>query len=122
VQIEYLMQHPETRQTLMLFSLTSAIGQVFIFLTIKTFDSLILSTITTTRKFFTIVVSVLVHGHVLSLGQWTAVALVFLGLAADQVMDSYSKRNAKALHGDKHGSGSAAVAHGPDSGKTQHGK
>lgn len=40
------------------FSLTSALGQNFIFLTIKYFDALVLTTVTTTRKFFTILVSV----------------------------------------------------------------
>lgn len=99
--------------TLILFALTSAFGQVFIFLTIKSFDSLILSTITTTRKFFTIVASVLVNGHVLGMGQWLAVGLVFVGLAADQVVDQAGKRGHKHAVGHTGGAGSGGhSAHG----------
>jgi len=44
---------------------------------------LALTTVTTTRKFFTILFSVFLYGHVLSLQQWTGVSMVFLGLAVD---------------------------------------
>ena len=77
VQFSYLAKHPALLQTLVLFGLSSAFGQVrvcsllpyppavprerpaprpqiFIFYSIRTFDSLTLSTITTTRKFFTV--------------------------------------------------------------------
>jgi UDP-galactose transporter B1 len=39
--------------------------------------------VTTTRKFFTILFSVFLYGHVLSVQQWAGVAMVFLGLAVD---------------------------------------
>lgn len=50
-----LMTSNETNNRL---SLTSALGQNFIFLTIQLFDALVLTTVTTTRKFFTILLSV----------------------------------------------------------------
>ena len=77
----------------MLFSLCSAFGQLFIFWTIREFDSLTLSTITTTRKFFTIVTSVVFHGHVLTQGQWVAVGVVFAGLALETVEKEWEKRS-----------------------------
>jgi UDP-galactose transporter B1 len=57
-----------------------AIGQIFIFLTITWYSSLVCTTITTTRKFFTILFSVLHFGHKFSVGQWASVGLVFGGL------------------------------------------
>lgn len=59
---------------------TAAVGQVFIFLTITWYSSLTCTTITTTRKFFTILLSVLHFGHVFTKAQWCCVALVFAGL------------------------------------------
>lgn len=49
---------------------------------------------TTTRKLFTILFSVVLHGHYLSGQQWSGVALVFLGLAID-AWEKNSSRIAK---------------------------
>jgi UDP-galactose transporter B1 len=75
---------------------------VFIFLTIKYFDALVLTTVTTTRKFFTILVSVVMYGHSLNNKQWLAVLLVFFGLSGE-VYDKYEKKKAqraKAVAGE----------------------
>ena len=96
-QLAYLATHPQVVVALVLFSLCSAFGQIFIFLTIRTFDSLTLSTVTTTRKFFTIVASVVVHGNVLNPKQWFAVLIVFAGLSLE-VVDSYLEGRKKHLH------------------------
>eukprot|EP00956_Cyclotella_meneghiniana_P005277 scaffold6599_cov61-Cyclotella_meneghiniana.AAC.4 len=61
-------------------NISASMGQVFIFLTIHHFSPLICTTITTTRKFFTILLSVYKFGHVLDVWQWSSVALVFGGL------------------------------------------
>ena len=98
----------------MLFSLCSAFGQIFIFLTIRTFDSLTLSTITTTRKFFTIVASVVVHGNVLNNSQWLAVLVVFAGLGLE-VVDGYlegRKRSRKAAASAASAAAAVGVAGG----------
>jgi hypothetical protein len=63
------------------------VGQLFIFATITTFDPLALSVITTTRKVFTIVVSTLWFNHSLSLMQWFAVTLLFVGLLWNDVLE-----------------------------------
>ncbi|XP_066376311.1 UDP-galactose/UDP-glucose transporter 3-like [Miscanthus floridulus] len=59
----------------------AAVGQNFIFLTISRFGSLTNTTITTTRKFMSIVVSSVISGNPLSLKQWGSVVMVFLGLS-----------------------------------------
>lgn len=55
---------------LLAFSLASAVGQNFIFYTITSFNPLVMTTITTTRKFFTIVFSVIFYGHAIGTRQW----------------------------------------------------
>lgn len=102
LQILYMRSHPELLQTLCLFALTSAFGQLFIFYTIRSFDSLVLTTITTTRKFFTIVLSVFWFGHSLNTKQWLAVGLVFAGLVLDAYQEEMEKQRKRAgEHGPK---------------------
>ncbi|CAN0167085.1 unnamed protein product [Ectocarpus sp. 12 AP-2014] len=62
------------------FSLAAACGQFFIYYTITTFNPLACATITTTRKFFTIVFSVITFGHTISLTQWGGVVMVFVSI------------------------------------------
>ena len=68
------------QHTLVRLNASAAVGQIFIFLTITWYSSLVCTTITTTRKFFTIVLSVLYFGHVFTSTQWLSVTLVFFGL------------------------------------------
>jgi UDP-galactose transporter B1 len=55
----------------------------------------VLTVATTTRKFFTILASVLWFGHALSLTKWFAVGLVFAGLSIEilgKYVDDYLAR------------------------------
>lgn len=65
---------------LILLNTAVAVGQIFIFLTITWYTPIITTTITTTRKFFTILLSVYAFDHTFSVLQWTGTALVFFGL------------------------------------------
>ncbi|CAB9523279.1 35 member B1 [Seminavis robusta] len=65
---------------LVVLNLTVAVGQIFIFLTITWYSSLVCTTITTTRKFFTILLSVMYFGHHFTMLQWVSTGLVFCGL------------------------------------------
>jgi UDP-galactose transporter B1 len=51
----------------------------------------ICTTITTTRKFFTILLSVYKFGHVLSIWQWISVTLVFFGLYMEIVAKLFER-------------------------------
>ena len=50
-----------------------------------------LTTVTTCRKFFTILASVVFFGHQLKALQWFGVGLVFTGLSLE-VVESYQKK------------------------------
>ncbi|KAL1539415.1 UDP-galactose/UDP-glucose transporter 3 [Salvia divinorum] len=79
--IAFCRQHSEAAWDILLYCLCGAVGQNFIFLTISRFGSLTNTTITTTRKFVSIVVSSLLSGNPLSGKQWGSVTMVFSGLS-----------------------------------------
>jgi len=91
----YLLPRRQLQLDVMMFSLCSAMGQNFIFYTITGPGPLVCTTITTTRKFFTILASVLLFpGNSLNSKQWLSVAIVFVGLFIE-LQDKYSAQKAK---------------------------
>ena len=66
------------------------------FYTLHNFNSLVLTTITTTRKFFTILSSVVLFGHSLVGPQWIGVALVFVALLLE-LAAKYSQKYASIV-------------------------
>ncbi|KAG7351124.1 UAA transporter family protein [Nitzschia inconspicua] len=78
--LRLLVRNDHLRWNVAILNAVVAVGQIFIFLTITWYSSLVTTTITTTRKFFTILFSVLHFGHAFSVGQWTSVVMVFSGL------------------------------------------
>lgn len=85
--------HPIIIYDLILFALCGAIGQCFIFHTLEKYGSLMLVTVTVTRKMFSILLSAFWFNHAFSLGQWMAVGLVFLGIG----LEAYMKRRESAI-------------------------
>jgi len=79
----FILRHPKIIPRLLTFFLCSAIGQHFIFLTIRHFGPLTVSIFTTCRKFFTVLCSVVIFGNVLSAQQWFGALIVFTGLTLD---------------------------------------
>jgi UDP-galactose transporter B1 len=62
----YLMNNPDIAWNVIMSCICSAAGQCFIFYVIACFDPLVCTTITTTRKMFTVLFSISFKGHVLS--------------------------------------------------------
>ncbi|KAG2033687.1 UAA transporter [Suillus americanus] len=81
--IGFIRTHPSVIVPLVQFSLTGALGQLFIFETLQHFGSLTLVMITLTRKMFTMVLSVVVYDHKLTLGQWVGAGIVFGGISVE---------------------------------------
>lgn len=79
----FIQRHPNLVGDIALFSILSAIGQFFIFLTVTEFGPLPCSIVTTTRKFFTVLTSVFYFGNNLNKTEWLGTSLVFLGLLLD---------------------------------------
>jgi len=87
----FIQRHPFIIWDLMTFSIASALGQFFIFRMIADYGPLPCSIVTTTRKFFTVMVSVLYFGNQLSLRQWNGAILVFTGLTLDSIYGKTKK-------------------------------
>jgi UDP-galactose transporter B1 len=99
--LAFIRSHPSVTTPLAQFALTGALGQLFIFETLQHFGSLtlvyvlmsylverltddvIIRTITLTRKLFTMLLSVVVYNHQLTLGQWLGAAVVFAGISVE---------------------------------------
>lgn len=81
--LSFIYRFPEVLISIIILSVSNPIGQFFIYAMIHRFGSLTNSTITTTRKFFSILFSVFWFGHPLSILQWISVAIVFASLAVD---------------------------------------
>merc|ERR1712242_95070 len=59
------------------------IGQCFVYYTVTNFGPFYLSVITTTRKFFTVIFSILLFGHAISIWQWLSIGFVFFGVGME---------------------------------------
>lgn len=81
--LAFVRAHPSVVSPLAQFALTGALGQLFIFETLQHFGSLTLVTVTLTRKLFTMLLSVVVYNHKLTLGQWAGAGIVFAGISVE---------------------------------------
>lgn len=81
----FASRYPQLLSHLATLALAGCIGQLFIFLMVAGFGPLACSVVTTTRKFFTVLFSVVFFGNLLIPRQWLGAILVFTGLFADMV-------------------------------------
>lgn len=81
--LQFMKAHPAIVQDILLFAFCGAMGQLAIFYTLEKFGSLVLVTVTLTRKMFTMLLSVVWFNHALTPGQCVGVALVFGGISAE---------------------------------------
>jgi solute carrier family 35 (UDP-galactose transporter), member B1 len=90
--IAFLSRHPPVLKDVLAFCACGAVGQLFIYATLERFSSLLLVTVTVTRKMLTMLLSVAWFGHRLGRGQWMGVGLVFGGIAAEAWVQSLEKK------------------------------
>ncbi|XP_055849771.1 solute carrier family 35 member B1 homolog [Episyrphus balteatus] len=86
----FTSRHPQLLTHLATLAFAGALGQLFIFLMVAGFGPLACSVVTTTRKFFTVLFSVIFFGNLLIPRQWLGAILVFVGLFADMVFGKKS--------------------------------
>ncbi len=79
----YVVEFPKIIPDLVTISVLGVVGQVCIFYIIRYFGPVILGIITTTRKFFTVIASILIFNHSLTPLQWVCVCMVFAGVSAE---------------------------------------
>lgn len=81
--LSYCTANPEVLMLIIKFSICSAIGQSFIFYTVAHFDPLVCSTVTTTRKIFSVFLSIFLKGHHLSGQGWAGVGVAVGGILGE---------------------------------------
>ena len=96
--LNYIATYPACFSDLIVLGLMGTVGQCFIFYTITNFSPFYLSVVTTTRKFFTVIASIFMFGHDVSVFQWASIGLVFFGVG----MEIYEgKKKADRAHKEK---------------------
>ncbi|KAI0527784.1 solute carrier family 35 member B1 [Xylaria bambusicola] len=102
--LAFMARHPGVWSDILGFAACGAVGQVFIFYTLSTFSSVLLVTVTVTRKMFTMILSVVAFGHRLTRMQVLGVGLVFGGIGAEaaiarreKLAKEEARKKAKAL-------------------------
>jgi len=87
----FLLRHPDVFWEIALVSFYSAMGQLFIFLTIAQFGALTNTIVTTMRKFLTIVANTWWYGHSMGALKWAAVGGVAGGVFLERYSDGLEK-------------------------------
>ena len=78
------------------FAACSALGQSFIFYTIANFDPLVCTTVTTTRKIFTVLLSIFTKGHAMNQQGWAGIGLACLGILAEMQGKAFAAKGKTA--------------------------
>jgi len=81
--LNYCLENQEILEKILYFGLASAIGQSFIFYTISNFDSLTTTTVTTTRKIMSTLLSIFTEGHELNSTGWFGIAVASGGISME---------------------------------------
>lgn len=93
--IEFIKAYPAVLKNIVEFALFGSIGQVFVFIILEKYDSLILITATVTRKMISMILSVVLFGHSLNIPQWFGVSLVFGGIGYEAYVNMKEKKKVK---------------------------
>jgi len=106
----FLQQEPSVAVLVVWLCALSVIGQTFIFYVIANFDSMVCATVTTTRKMWSVFLSITMFEHQISSTGYSGLALALAGLAVeiqDKVFGSGQKehkskevRKSNAAEGD----------------------
>ncbi|KAK7749347.1 UDP-galactose transporter [Diatrype stigma] len=99
--LAFMRRHPAVWRDLLGFAACGAVGQVFIFYTLSTFSSVLLVTVTVTRKMVTMILSVVAFGHRLSRMQVLGVGLVFGGIGVEAAIARQEKLAKEAAKREK---------------------
>lgn len=104
---DFIQRHPDIIKYFAAILCVGAIGQIFISLMLSSYGALPLSITTTTRKFFSVILSVIIFQNSLSLRQWCAAGIIFGTLFLDGVLSKKmvapvtSEEDDKEQHQDK---------------------
>ncbi len=82
-------RHPQLGIDFFILSILTTIGQVFVYRMIKQFKQHIVPFVITTRKIFTVVISIIFYGHETSAIQYLAIVLIFCTASYEYLSEIY---------------------------------
>mmetsp|Transcript_20738 Transcript_20738/g.47899 ORF Transcript_20738/g.47899 Transcript_20738/m.47899 type:complete len:199 (+) Transcript_20738:721-1317(+) len=88
----FVVEHVSFVGKVVAFCLCSAVGQSFVFYTVVHFDPLVCSTVTTTRKIFSVLLSIFLKGHELTYSGWAGVSVAVGGILSEVHSKARGKR------------------------------
>jgi UDP-galactose transporter B1 len=100
--IQFCVENPVILTKIVNFSICSAVGQTFIFYSLANFDPLVVATVTTTRKVFTVLISIFLNGHALSTQGWVGISLACTGIFSELVNDKKAHSPGSEKKGSEH--------------------
>merc|ERR1719263_2125696 len=92
-------QNPGIFADILKFAVCSAAGQAFIFYMISSFDPLVCTTVTTTRKVFSVLLSIFAKGHKLDMQGWAGITTAGAGILGE-LEHKFSESRQKVVSGD----------------------
>ena len=92
----YCLYHPDFVWDLLILSLSAFVGQLFVYRMIKEFKQHMVPFVITTRKIFTVGLSIVYFHHETSVGQVLAILVVFI-VTFYEFMDNITKVEKPAL-------------------------
>jgi len=84
----FILANPTIMTQVLQFAVCSAIGQSFIFFVVAEYGPLKNATVTTTRKIFSVLLSIFTKGHVLSPLGWAGIAVGSCGIIGELIPES----------------------------------
>merc|ERR1712019_247072 len=83
--IAFILGNPAILPKVLAFGVCSAIGQSFIFFVVSEYGPLKNATVTTTRKIFSVLLSIFLKGHALATMGWVGIALGSIGIIGELI-------------------------------------
>jgi UDP-galactose transporter B1 len=96
--IIFCKSHPFVIVDMVLIGLLQVLGQISIYFIVLNFKQHIFPLVSTTRKVFTVLLSIFIFNHKMNYNQWVALFLVFGGMGYELVDELYSDIKKKQLH------------------------
>lgn len=94
--IEYIKEHPVYINYLLVYGLVSVAGITCIYIVVVRFGALVNSTVTTTRKFLSILFSIYAFGHSCTPLQYSTILITFLAVIYN-LYSEHSKDNPSSV-------------------------
>lgn len=95
-QIYFCIDHPSAIPDILAIASFQVLGQVSIYYIVLNFKQNIFPLISSTRRVFTVLLSIVIFGHVLNLIQWFSILLVYIGLGYE-LSEELSSKKAKPI-------------------------